>query len=133
MFGYEHFCIRREQRMISFRQNGGLTKGPAKIGIAHLSTAESFDFTGGCNGAFNKPAVTDKILHRREALNSIDLEKNGQRQHPANAGNGFDQGEIPAENPTGLLCESLLNKFNAIVIGADQVHIAFDRQRMKRI
>ena len=75
-------------------QNGGLAEGSLEPGVARLAVAQAGASAGRLLHGAAQPGVGVELLTRVEALDRVDLQKDGQRWDRPDAGRGLQDGQL---------------------------------------
>ena len=111
---------RADDQWITFGHHGRFAKGPAEIGIAELGSPQPFDLPRAGDGAFDQPAIGEKIFHGGKAGDVADLVENGQAEIIADARCGLQQGEVAAGGSFGELEKFFFEAGQLRVVMADE-------------
>ena len=116
----------RAQEGIAFGNDGGFTKGPAPIRIAEFGPAQALDLAGTGDSAFDQAAIGEEIFDGGEAGNVPNLVEDGQAEIIADAGRGFQQGEVAAGGLFGQSQELFFEAGELVVVMADEGQIVLE-------
>ena len=106
--------------VVSFGKDGGFSEDPTQVGVAELGSAQSFDFSGAGDGAFDQATVAAEALNIGEALDGIDLVDDGKAEGLANSGHGAHEGELERHDVAGGGDELFFELLDGVVVGGDE-------------
>ncbi len=133
VFGDQLVGIGGDQRMVAFANDRGFTKGPTQIRVAHLAAAESLDFAGAGDRAFDQAAVAGEVLHRGKTSDGIHFVEDGHGQHLSDPMDAEQELEVAALVLLGVFGDRPVEFVDLQIIDFDEFHVTADSHLMVRV
>lgn len=83
-----------DEGLVAFGDDGGLSEGPAEIGVAEFFAAEGLELAGGGDGAFDEAAIAEEMVDGWETGDVADFIEDGEGEDFTDAGDGLEEGVV---------------------------------------